>query len=427
MTDQQAETKPEPAIDEQNGQLCVGGYGFGRQQQHIVIYPLSVAGDDMPVHLQKALKCIVFGNYDGVIRSICSHLESVKAANRVHLQPFRGVRDEGCITLDFGSWMRPCLPIWELDNPSVRSDDSTYECILQLIMEAILMAPNSKENLDKLLQYPNFQVPEPLKLLYRARLPSVATDEELQDELASQSHRLAVSLRDEQKQTNFAVSKNALYLAHVYDATAHLNRHQASTDFRAKYIQKADFHERAMKQRQNYEPRTSLEKAILILQSTRSVQSRGYTYAYMATNGPEHPVVRKEHAEKAQALHEQAMNKHAMPLFELLHMRKGMSEGAGLVAYLRFDEMLRMLRLAQLDYLLHCSEWSEDERKRKLKHQSVMIVNEFDRIRKQLSDHVAVVPVLEVLIAEMDEQMTQLKEDVAKGCIEGLEPSKVLV
>ena len=91
----------------------------------------------------------------------------------------------------------------------------------------------------------------------------------------------------------------------------------------------------------------------------------------MATKSLECPVVRGEHAEKARALHEEAINEHVTPLLEILHMQKGMSEGAALVANLRFDEMLRNLQPAQLDYILYSGKWStsEKEKKRKLIHQ----------------------------------------------------------
>ena len=52
-------------------------------------------------------------------------------------------------------------------------------------------------------------------------------------------------------------------------------------------------------------------------------------------------------------------------------MHQEMSEGAALVANLRFDEMMRNLRPAQLDYILYSGKWStsEKEKKRKLTHQ----------------------------------------------------------
>ena len=139
----------------------------------------------------------------------------------------------------------------------------------------------------------------------------------------------------------------------------------------------------------------------------------------MATNGPERPVTRKEHAEKARALHEEAINEHAVPLLELLHMHKGMSESAALVANLRFDEMLRTLRLYQLDYIIGITEWSDEEREGKLQYHLAHVVNEFDRIRDQLSSTAVVVPVLQELLEKMEESMVPLKENVAKGHVKG--------
>ena len=415
---QHAEAKPEQPTDDEC-QMGIAPLSVARQQQKIIPYSLAVVQVNIPVELQKAMKCIVIGHYVDVFRSIYNHFDNViKRYTRIFMGPFTGFNVEDGVVLNFGLGAQQHLPIQALTHPAfVRSED--YESILQLIMEAALMAPNSKENLDKLLHYPNLHIPESLKLLYRSRLPSVATDEELREELASQSQHLAEWLRDEQQQANFAASKTTLYLAQVYDATAYINRHQQSADFRAVFMQKADFHERAMQERQSYEPRTDLEKAVLKLESTRSAQSRGYAYAEMATNGPEHPKIRRKHAEVARSLHEEAINDHAAPLLELLHMHKGMSEGAALVANLRFDQMLRILRPAQLDYQLHSREWSEAEKGRKLKYHLALVENEFDRIRELLSSQSTVLPVLQDLLEKMEESMVPLKENVARGCVKG--------
>ena len=415
---QHAEAKPEQPTDDE-GQMGIAPLGVARQQQRIIPYSLAVVQVNIPVRLQQAMKCIVIGHYVDVFRSIYSHfVDVVKRHTRIFVRPFTEFNVEDSVVLNFGLGTQQHLPIQALNHPAfLRSEN--YESILQLIMEAVLMAPNSKENLDKLLHYPNLHIPESLKLLYRSRLPSVATDEELREELASQSQHLADWLRGEQQQADFAASKTTLYLAQVYDATAYINRHQQSADFRAVFMQKADFHERAMQERQNYEPRTDLEKAVLKLESTRSAQSRGYAYAEMATNGPEHPKIRREHAEMARSLHEEAINDHATPLLELLHMREGMSEGAALVANLRFDQMLRILRTAQLDYQLHSREWSEAEKERKLEHHLALIKNEFDQIRELLSSQSTALPVLQDLLEKMEESMVPLKENVARGCVKG--------
>ena len=400
-------------------QLAIAPLGDGRLQQKIISYPLVVVQGNIPVNLQKALKCIVIGHYTEVFRSVYSHLAKVIRQHTSRTSgKFTGFADGDGVAFEFGLGTVQHLPIQALNHPAlVHSDD--YESILQLIMEAILMAPHPKENLDKFLQYPNLQVPKSLQLLYRSRLPSVATDKELRDQLVSRSQHLADSLRDEQQQANFAASKNTLYLAHVYDATAYINKHVMKADFRSMLMQKADFHWRAMEERRNYEPRTDLEKAILKLESANSTQSQGYAYAALASNGPDRPVVRRKHAEKAREIHEEAINEHAIPLLKTLYMHKGMSEGAAFVASLRFEEMVRNLRPAQLDYILHHAKWSEEERQRKLQNHLKLVVNEFDRICDQLSSRIEVVPVLKDLLAKMEESMVPLKEDVANGRIKG--------
>ena len=311
---QHAEAKPEQPTDDEC-QMGIVPLSVARQQQKIIPYSVAVVQVNIPVELQKAMKYIVIGHYVDVFRSIYNHFESViERYTRKFRGPFTGFNVEDGVVLNFGLGTQQHLPIQALNHPAfVCSED--YESILQLIMEAILMAPNSKENLDKMLHYPNLYIPESLKLLYRSRLPSVATDEELQEELVSQSQHLADWLRDEQQQANFAASKTTLYLAQVYDATAYINRYRQSAEFREQDIlmQKADFHERAMQERQNYEPRTDLEKAVLKLESTCSAQSRGYAYAEMATNGPE----QEGTCQVARSVHEEAINDHAAPLLEL--------------------------------------------------------------------------------------------------------------
>ena len=97
-------------------------------------------------------------------------------------------------------------------------------------------------------------------------------------------------------------------------------------------------------------------------------------------------------------------------------MHKGMSEGAALVANLRLDQMLRIIRPAQLDYQLHSREWSEAEKQRKLKYHLALIENEFDRIHELLSSRSTVLLVLQDLLEKMEESMVPLKENVARGC-----------
>ena len=254
-------SKPVQPTDDK-GQLGIASAGVGRQQQRIIPFRL-VAQVNIPVKLQEAMKLIVIGHYVDVFRSISCHLKNgIKRYARIFSGPFTGFSEEDGIILDFGLGTKQHLPVQALNHSAfVRSDE--YESIVQLIMDAILIAPNPEENLATFLEYPNLQVPESLQLLYRARLPSVATNQELQDELAQQSRHLADWLREQQQQANFASNKITLQLAQVYDATAFINRHQMKDDFRTVFMQKADFHRRAMEERRNYEPRTDLENAIL--------------------------------------------------------------------------------------------------------------------------------------------------------------------
>ena len=274
-----AEAKPEQPTDDE-GQLRVTlPIDVSRQQLKVIPFSLSVPVN-IPVKLQDAIKLIVIGHYVDVFRSIYCYFENVvKGHSRMFSKPFTGFSKEDYIILDFGLGTKQHLPVQALNHPAFAHCDE-FESIVQLIMEAILIAPNPEKNLVTFLEYLNLQVPKSLQLLYRARLPSLATNQKLQYELAQQSRDLANWLTTE---AGFASNKSALYLAHVYDANAYLSRDQW----------KADFYAGAMEERQKYKPRTDLEKVILKLVSICSARSQGYAYAEMVTKGP---VVRRKHA-----------------------------------------------------------------------------------------------------------------------------------
>ena len=264
-----AEVKPEQPTDDEGQLIVMPPICVSRQQQKVLPFSL-VAPVNIPVKLKDAMKFIVIGHYVDVFRSIYCHLENVvKGHSRMFCEPFTGFSEEYGITLDFGLGTKQHLPVQALNHSAFAHSDE-YESIVQLIMEAILIAPNPEENLATFLEYPNLKVPKSLQLLYRARLPSVATDQKLQYELAQQGCCLATWLRTED---GFASNKHTLYLAHIYDVNAFITRHQ----------RKADFHAGAIEERQKYKPHTDFEKAILKLESICSALSQGDAYAKMVT------------------------------------------------------------------------------------------------------------------------------------------------
>ena len=262
-----AEAKPEQPADDGRQLIVMPPIGVGRQQQNVLPFSL-VAPVNIPVKVKDAMKFIVIGHYVDVFRSIYCYFENVVQGHS--RMPFTGFSEKDGIILDFGLGTKQHLPVQALNHPAFAHCDE-YE---QLIMEAILIAPNPEKNLATFLEYPNLKVPVPesLQLLYRARLPSVATNQKLQSELAWQSRHLANWLTTE---AGFASNKRTLYLSHVYDAIAFISSHQW----------KADFHAAAMEERQKYKPQTDFEKVILKLVSICSAQSQGYAYAEMVTNG----------------------------------------------------------------------------------------------------------------------------------------------
>ena len=270
-----AEVKPEQPTDDEGQLIVMPPICVSRQQQKVMPFSL-VAPVNIPVKLKDAMKFIVIGHYVDVFRSIYCYFENVvKGHSR---KPFTGFSEKEGIILDFGLGTKQHLPVQALNHPAFAHSDE-YESIVQLIMIAILIAPNPEKNLATFLKYHNVKVPESLELLYRARLPSVATNQKLQYELAQQGRYLANWLRTE---AGFASNKHTLYLAHIYVVNAFITKQW-----------KADFHAGAMEEQQKYKPRKDFEKVILRLESICSAQSQGYAYAEMVTNGT---VVRRKQA-----------------------------------------------------------------------------------------------------------------------------------
>ena len=154
------EVLPEQPTDDE-GQLGIAPLVVGRQQQKIIPFSLAVPVN-IPIKLQEAMKFIVIGHYVGVFQSIICHLQNVI---KRYSESFVGFIDRSGATFDFGLDITQHLPVQALSHPAC-SDD--YESILQLMMEAILIAPNPEKNLATFLAYINLRVPESLKLLYRA-------------------------------------------------------------------------------------------------------------------------------------------------------------------------------------------------------------------------------------------------------------------
>lgn len=371
----------------------------------------------IPPHLKNALAAAIIGHYTEIFRSADIHFSGWKAdgsLGEIDSSPMSEFQQKmsNSVWLDFGHGSFQRLPLFPLaHSPTVESVD--YESIIQLHMEGILLAPKARENLSALLKT-QLRIPESLQLLYMSRLPSVESSEKLWTELVSECERLIPQLQTSDHPSTS--NKAHRYLAQVYDAMGYLVKHKKTCDFTGKWNEKALYHQRASQERQLYQPCSDLDASLVLLEQIRSTQSEGYSHSELATNSTESAVLRKAYSESAHELHKKAINDHAKPLLKRLDMDREMSEPAALVANLRFDEMLRILRPGQLDFLLH-PKWSKEDRHQKCMAQSEMIEREARRIQDLLSWRT--VPAHARLWSKMETSVAKLRKEVERGSIKG--------
>ena len=298
----------------------------------------------IPVPLKNALAATVIGNYAQIVHTAdiyLSNLESPKSPGDIGSSQLMSEfqhKLSNCLWLDFGhgSYQRlPLLPLTHL----ATVDRTEYECIVQLLMEAILLAPNAGQNLHALIAT-QLPIPQSLELFYMSRLTSEDSSEDLRKELARKCGKLIHHL----KPSGCSIpNKVHRYLAQAYDASAYLMKRKKMDDCTTKWNNKVAYHGQASQERLHYHPCSDLDASLLLLEQARSAQSEGYSLAEIAVNSTECVRMRKVHSEEARELHKRAITDHAMPLLKVLDMTREMSEPAALVANLRFDVMLRDL------------------------------------------------------------------------------------
>ena len=387
-------------------------YSFNVSKQQWLLGKTKV---HIPPHLKDALAAVIIGHYTEIFRSADKHFaEALPIAgdkySHLHVSSELQCRLSNSIWLDFqhGSLHLLSLSQWTHSSSLASAD---YESIVQLILEGILLAPNARQNLLVLLNS-QLCIPKSLKLLYMSRLPSVESDEELWKELTNDCERLIDQLQVQRKEFN----KAHRYLAQAYDAMGYLVKHTKSLDFTEKWTMKAKYHHWASQVRKQYQCCSDLEVALLLLEQTRSIQSEGYSHSQVGNNSQKCVAERIMHSGEARELHELAITEHAKPLLQLLDMHRGMSEPVALVANLRFDEMLRILRPDQLDLLLH-KEWSEADKRKKCIALAKKTEGEASRIQDLLSWRT--IPAHATLCDKMKTCVATLLQQVEKGVILG--------
>ena len=366
---------------------------------------------NIPHHLENALAATVIGNYAEIFRNAdiyLSSLESVKSPGDIgssQLMSELQHKMSNSLLLDFGHGSYQWLPLYPLTRLAT-VDRADYECIIQLLMEAILLAPNARQNLCALIRT-QLPIPESLKLFYMSRLPSEDSSEDLWKKLACECEKLILSL----KASGCSSTPNKVhrYLAQAYDAFAYLIKRKTMDDFTKKWNNKVAYHRRASQERSHYHPCSDLDAALLLLEQARSAQSEGYSLAEIAVNSAECALTQKLHSEDAHEVHKRAITDHAMPLLKALNMTREMSEPAALVANLRFDVMLRDLRRSQIDLLLHPEEH---------KHRRCMVVSEMVESEvRRIQDLLCWRTVHARLWFKMEKSVLTLRKEVEAGDI----------
>ena len=165
-------------------------------RHHRLLGPALVHVQD---HMKKALAATVIGNYPEIFCTAgiyLSNFESVKSPGDIGSGQIMSAfqhKLSNSLWLDFGHGLYQWLPLLPLTHlATVNCED--YECIVQLLMEAILLAPNARQNLNALI---TTQLPilDSLKLFYMSRLTSEDSSEDLWKELACECEKLIPHLK----------------------------------------------------------------------------------------------------------------------------------------------------------------------------------------------------------------------------------------
>ena len=344
--------------------------------------PLNHPMDISPV-TRNLISCTLSGNYAGLFKCLIDHF-----------LPFddRGQRK---FTVNLGSGHMQELPIFHVQKLE------HGESIAQLILEGITMVDNAQVNL-KMLEKGIPDLPDPLCLLYKAKLASISSNQEECKRVNKKCKDLLVG---------YPPGKHRSWLKHAVGLTA---RHVA--DFVDGWNSKIHYHKDAYNDRNDCCPKSDLECALKLVDLTKAKQSLGFAYAHMGTTGDFHPCTKMEYNSKAFDIHAEAIQE-GVELLRFLGMQKDSANPSTLMTLMRYEGMLRKLRIMQTQLLLDEGKLDEAEISERIQKQVHFVVGERERIMEILDN--ASSDANQNLLKTLSGQFCDLLINVRKRCVKG--------
>ena len=318
---------------------------------HAVDRPLIHPMDISPV-TRNLISYTLSGNYAGLFKCLLDHY-----------LPFE---DQGQrkITVNLGSGHKQELPIFHVQ------ELEHGESIAQLILEGITMADNAQANLE-MLEKCIPDLPVPLYLLYKAKFASRSG---IQEECKWVNRKCKDLL------VGYPPGKYRSWLKHAVGLTA-----QHVADFVDGLNSKIHYHKDAYHDRKDYCPKSDMECALKLFDLTKAKDFLGFAYAYMGTSGDFHPCTKLEYNSKAFDIHSEAIQE-GVELLRFLGMQKDSSNPSTLMTLMRYEGMLRKLRIMQTQLLLDEGKLDEAEISKRIQKQVHFVEGERRRIMEILDN-----------------------------------------
>ena len=313
--------------------------------------PLKHPMDISPV-TRNLISCTLSGNYAGLFKCLFDNFlcfnDQVKKK----------------ISVNLGSGHIQELPIFHVQKLE------HGESIAQLILEGITMADNAQANLKMFVEgIPD--LPDPLHLLYKAKLVSMS---------GNQDDCKRVNRKCKDLLVGYPPGKYRSWLKHAVGLTA---RHVG--DFVDGWNSKIHYHRDAYYDRKDSCPKSDRECALKLVDLTKAKQSLGFAYAHMGTSGDFHPYTKMEYNSKAFDIHAEAIQE-GVELLRFLGMQKDSSNPSTIMTVLRYEGMLRKLRIMQTQLLLDEGKLDEAEKSERIQKQVLFVEGERGRIMEILEN-----------------------------------------
>ena len=329
------------------------------------------------------VSCILTGQYQRLFKSLANS--------------FLHEQGRGVIVLDLGSGQNQQLPVVNVQQML------DGESLMQLVLEGIMMAGNASENLE-LLREKMPGLPYPLYLLYKAKMASTSGNQEE----CKWVYRESKALLDRGK---YASKK---YHAWLKEALGQTTRHVNA--FVEGWTSKAHYHDDAYRIRKDCEPEDEIERALQLVDLARAKQSQGFAYAYMGTNGDFHVDKKMEYNSSAKEKHGEAIQ-DGLELLTALGMKRDLANPSNLMTGMRFDGMLRNLRIKQTEMIISKDRQGEADCKEMIHQQLLLVRGEQSRILGILESYHSDLDT--DLLQKMSDQFCDLLNNVERGRMKG--------